>query len=299
MLNLNGFTTESRNPDTMNLDEMSALEIVQAMNTEDKKVPEAIEAILPEIAAVVDKVVDTFEKGGRLVYVGAGTSGRLGVLDASECPPTYGVKPEMVVGLIAGGDTALRNPVEGAEDSRELGKQDLEKIGFSNRDVLVGIAASGRTPYVLGAIDYAKSLGAFTAAIACNKNSAIGNEADIALEVIVGPEVLTGSSRLKAGTAQKLILNMITTASMVRIGKAYQNLMIDVQQSNEKLQRRAENIVMESTGVEREEAREYLDKADNSCKLAVTMILTGKDADECKSLLEKAKGHVRMAVKSN
>lgn len=299
MLNLNGFTTESRNPDTMNLDEMSAFEIVQAMNAEDKKVPEAIEAILPEIAAVVDKVVDTFEKGGRLVYVGAGTSGRLGVLDASECPPTYGVKPEMVVGLIAGGDTALRNPVEGAEDSRELGKQDLEKIGFSNRDVLVGIAASGRTPYVLGAIDYAKSLGAFTAAIACNNNSAIGNEADIALEVIVGPEVLTGSSRLKAGTAQKLILNMITTASMVRIGKAYQNLMIDVQQSNEKLQRRAENIVMESTGVEREEAREYLDKADNSCKLAVTMILTGKDADECKSLLEKAKGHVRMAVKSN
>lgn len=299
MLNLNGFTTESRNPDTMNLDEMSAFEIVQAMNAEDKKVPEAIEAILPEIAAVVDKVVDTFEKGGRLVYVGAGTSGRLGVLDASECPPTYGVKPEMVVGLIAGGDTALRNPVEGAEDSRELGKQDLEKIDFSNRDVLVGIAASGRTPYVLGAIDYAKSLGAFTAAIACNNNSAIGNEADIALEVIVGPEVLTGSSRLKAGTAQKLILNMITTASMVRIGKAYQNLMIDVQQSNEKLQRRAENIVMESTGVEREEAREYLDKADNSCKLAVTMILTGKDADECKSLLEKAKGHVRMAVKSN
>lgn len=299
MLNLNGFTTESRNPDTMNLDEMSAFEIVQAMNAEDKKVPEAIEAILPEIASVVDKVVDTFEKGGRLVYVGAGTSGRLGVLDASECPPTYGVKPEMVVGLIAGGDTALRNPVEGAEDSRELGKQDLEKIGFSNRDVLVGIAASGRTPYVLGAIDYAKSLGAFTAAIACNKNSAIGKEADIALEVIVGPEVLTGSSRLKAGTAQKLILNMITTASMVRIGKAYQNLMIDVQQSNEKLQRRAENIVMESTGVEREEAREYLDKADNSCKLAVTMILTGKDADACKSLLEKAKGHVRMAVKSN
>ena len=157
MLNLNGFTTESRNPDTMNLDEMSAFEIVQAMNAEDKKVPEAIEAILPEIASVVDKVVDTFEKGGRLVYVGAGTSGRLGVLDASECPPTYGVKPEMVVGLIAGGDTALRNPVEGAEDSRELGKQDLEKIGFSNRDVLVGIAASGRTPYVLGAIDYAKS----------------------------------------------------------------------------------------------------------------------------------------------
>lgn len=299
MLNLNGFTTESRNPDTMNLDEMSAFEIVQAMNAEDKKVPEAIEAILPEIASVVDKVVDTFEKGGRLVYVGAGTSGRLGVLDASECPPTYGVKPEMVVGLIAGGDTALRNPVEGAEDSRELGKQDLEKIGFSNRDVLVGIAASGRTPYVLGAIDYAKSLGAFTAVIACNKNSAIGNEADVALEVIVGPEVLTGSSRLKAGTAQKLILNMITTASMVRIGKAYQNLMIDVQQSNEKLQRRAENIVMESTGVEREEAREYLDKADNSCKLAVTMILTGKDADACKSLLEKAKGHVRMAVKSN
>ncbi|MGM9911825.1 N-acetylmuramic acid 6-phosphate etherase [Floccifex sp.] len=297
MLNLNGFTTESRNENTMELDQMSSLEIVSAMNNEDKKVPEAIEKILPNIAQVVDKVTEAFENGGRLVYVGAGTSGRLGVLDASECPPTYGVDPGMVVGLIAGGDYALRNAVEGAEDNRELGKEDLEKINFSNKDVLVGIAASGRTPYVLGAMEYAKNQGAFVASISCNANSAMSQAADIALEVIVGPEVLTGSSRLKAGSAQKMVLNMITTASMVRIGKAYQNLMIDVMQSNEKLERRAENIVMESTGVDRQEARETLNKADNSCKVAVVMILTGSTSQEAKELLNEAKGHVAQALK--
>ncbi|MDO4499636.1 MAG: N-acetylmuramic acid 6-phosphate etherase [Erysipelotrichaceae bacterium] len=297
MLDLTKFTTERRNPDSMNLDEMTSLEIVTLMNNEDKKVPEAISTILPEIALLVDKTAKAFEEGGRLVYMGAGTSGRLGVLDASECPPTYGVDPDMVVGLIAGGDRALRFPIEGAEDSKELGKEDLIKINLTNKDVVVGIAASGRTPYVIGGLEYAKEIGAYTAAIACNKNTAIGQTADLALEAEAGPEILTGSTRLKSGTTQKLILNMITTASMVRIGKAYQNLMVDVQQSNEKLQRRAENIVIEATGIEREEARTYIDKASGSVKLAIVMVLTGKDVNVAKDLLSRNKGHVKACIK--
>lgn len=290
-------TTETRNQNTINLDQMTPLEIVTAMNNEDCKVPLAIEKVLPQIAELVSVVEETFNKGGRLFYMGAGTSGRLGVLDASECPPTYGVPDTMVVGMIAGGDIALRYPVEGAEDSRELGRKDLEEKGLTKDDVVVGIAASGRTPYVLGGLDYAKSLGCHTAAVSCNKGSAIGEAADIAIEAEVGPEALTGSTRLKSGTAQKLILNMITTASMVRIGKAYQNLMIDVVQSNEKLCTRAENIVMEATGVKREEARRCIDKANGSCKVAVTMILAKCDVQTALKLLEEAKGHVREAVK--
>lgn len=275
-MDLSKMMTETRNPNTMDLDQMSALQIVTAMNREDRRVPEGIEPVLPQIAAVVDAVEAAFRKGGRLFYLGAGTSGRLGVLDASECPPTFGVDPGMVVGLIAGGDRALRFPIEGAEDSRELGRQDLMDHNLTADDVVVGIAASGRTPYVLGALEYARSLGCTTAAIACNKNSAVGQAADIAIEAQVGPEVLTGSTRLKAGTAQKMILNMISTGAMVRIGKAYHNLMVDVVQSNEKLQTRAENIVMEATGVERAEARATIDAADGKVKLAITMILTGK-----------------------
>ena len=260
-MDLSNMMTETRNPDTMHLDEMSPLQIVTAMNREDRKVPLAIEAVLPQIAAAVEAVETAFRNGGRLFYLGAGTSGRLGVLDASECPPTFGVDHGMVVGLIAGGDRALRFPIEGAEDSRELGRQDLADHNLQSVDVITGIAASGRTPYVLGALDYARSLGCRTAAVACNRDSAVGRAADIAIEAVVGPEVLTGSTRLKAGTAQKMILNMITTGAMVRIGKAYQNLMVDVVQSNKKLQTRAENIVMEATGVSRPEARAVIDAA--------------------------------------
>ena len=282
----------------MNLDQMTPLEIVTAMNREDRKVPEAVEKCLPQIAELVSAVEKAFMEGGRLFYMGAGTSGRLGVLDASECPPTYGVPAEMVVGLIAGGDIALRNPVEGAEDDRTLGRKDLEERNLTAKDVVVGIAASGRTPYVLGGFEYAKSLGCVTAAVSCNVGSAIGQAADVAIEAEVGPEVLIGSTRLKSGTAQKMILNMITTASMVRIGKAYQNLMIDVVQSNEKLHTRAENIAMDATGVSREEARRAIDEAGGSVKLAVTMLLAECDVETARGLLEKSRGHVREAIQS-
>lgn len=295
-MELEKITTEGRNPNTMNLDRMTPLEIVTVMNQEDAKVPLAVEKCLPQIAELVSVVEKAFQNGGRLIYMGAGTSGRLGVLDASECPPTYGVSGNMVVGLIAGGDRALRLAVEGAEDSRELGKKDLEACRLTKADVVVGIAASGRTPYVLGGFEYAKSCGCVTAAIACNKESAFSHAADIVIEAEVGPEVLTGSTRLKSGTAQKLILNMISTASMVRIGKAYENLMVDVMQSNEKLRTRAENIVKDATGVSREEARRTIDEAEGSVKTAVTMILADCDVETAKKLLEKSKGHVREAI---
>lgn len=297
-MDLSKMMTETRNPDTMDLDQMSALQIVTAMNREDRRVPEAIEAVLPQIAATVEAAEAAFRKGGRLFYLGAGTSGRLGVLDASECPPTFGVDPGMVVGLIAGGDRALRFPIEGAEDDPQLGKKDLMDHNLCADDVVVGIAASGRTPYVVGALEYARSLGCKTAAIACNRNSAVGRAADIAIEAQVGPEVLTGSTRLKAGTAQKMILNMITTGAMVRLGKAYQNLMVDVVQSNEKLQTRAENIVMAATGVERPQARATIDAADGKVKLAITILLTGCDAPQAQQLLDKAGGRVRDAIRT-
>lgn len=295
-LNLNGMTTERRNPRTMNLDTMSELEIVTAINDEDARVPLAIAKKLPEIAQAARWAVEAFEQGGRLFYMGAGTSGRLGVLDAAECPPTFGVAPGMVVGLIAGGEQAFLKAVEGAEDDRALGQSDLEAYGLNAKDVVIGIAASGRTPYVLGGLAYAKSVGCRTAAIACNTGSEIGRAADLAIEVEVGPEVLTGSTRLKSGTAQKLILNMISTASMVRTGKVYQNLMVDVMQNNEKLHTRAENIVIDATGVTRPEARSAIDAAGGSVKVAITMLLADCSADEARSRLEKAGGHVRAAI---
>ena len=292
-MELNKLITETRNRNTMNLDIMSSFEIVKAMNDEDRNVPSAIEKALDRIASAVDKIVKTFKNGGRLFYIGAGTSGRLGVLDASECPPTFGVNHDMVIGIIAGGDSALRNPIEGAEDSFELCQKDLENYQFSENDILCGIAASGRTPYVIGGLRYARSIGAKTIAVACNIDSEIGREADIAIEVTPGPEVLTGSTRLKAGTCQKLILNMLTTASMVRMGKAYQNLMVDVVQSNEKLVSRARKIVMEATGCDMNTAVSTLEKAGGSCKLAIVMILTDSSEEEAAKLLEKAQGHVR------
>ena len=293
---LNQLITEQRNPNSMQLDSLSAQELVALINREDQQVALAVEKCLPQIALAVEKIVTAFERGGRLVYVGAGTSGRLGVLDASECPPTYGVKPEMVVGLIAGGDHALRHPIEGTEDNVQQGQADLEEIDFSARDVLVGIAASGRTPYVLGALNYAKQLGATTVSIASNPKSKMAEVADIAIETVVGPEVLTGSSRMKSGTAQKLVLNMLTTASMVLIGKCYQNLMVDVQASNEKLKARALKIVMEATECDNEAAANVLTKANGQVKLAILMQLSGLDALEAQSLLDKSNGKLRQAL---
>jgi len=287
---LSTLITEQRNPNSMHVDSLSALEIVQLMNKEDKQVPLAIEKCLPQIAQAVECIVAAFQQGGRLVYIGAGTSGRLGVLDASECPPTFGVSPEMVKGIIAGGERALRHPIEGAEDSKTHAVVDLQTIQFSSKDVLVGIAASGRTPYVIGALEYAKSLGSVTVSIASNPNSAMANIVDIAIDTVVGPEVLTGSSRLKSGTAQKLVLNMLTTASMILMGKCYQNLMVDVQASNEKLKARAIRIVMQATDCDKALAEETLKQADQNAKLAIMMILSGLDRAQAEALLEKHHG---------
>ena len=294
---LSTLITEQRNPNSMHVDSLSALEIVQLMNKEDKQVPLAIEKCLPQIAQAVECIVAAFQQGGRLVYIGAGTSGRLGVLDASECPPTFGVSPEMVKGIIAGGERALRHPIEGAEDSKTQAVVDLQTIQFSSQDVLVGIAASGRTPYVIGALEYAKSLGSVTVSIASNRNSAMANIVDIAIDTVVGPEVLTGSSRLKSGTAQKLVLNMLTTASMILMGKCYQNLMVDVQASNEKLKARAIRIVMQATDCDKALAEETLKQADQNAKLAIMMILSGLDRAQAEALLEKHHGKLQLALK--
>ena len=294
---LSTLVTEQRNLNSMHVDSLSALEIVQLMNQEDKQVPLAIEKCLPQIAQAVECIVAAFQQGGRLVYIGAGTSGRLGVLDASECPPTFGVSPEMVKGIIAGGERALRHPIEGAEDSKEQAVIDLQTIQFSSKDVLVGIAASGRTPYVIGALEYAKSLGSATVSIASNPNSAMANIVDIAIDTVVGPEVLTGSSRLKSGTAQKLVLNMLTTASMILMGKCYQNLMVDVQASNEKLKARAIRIVMQATDCDKALAEETLKLADQNAKLAIMMILSGLDRAQAEALLEKHQGKLQLALK--
>ncbi len=295
-LNLKNMSTETRNQNTMNLDTMSPLEVITVMNQEDAKVPEAIKPALPNIAQCVTWAIQSIEAGGRIVYMGAGTSGRLGVLDAVECPPTFGVAPEVVVGLIAGGEKAFVKAVEGAEDSRDLGRQDLIDISLTNNDIVIGIAASGRTPYVLGGLAYAQEVGCHTVAISCNSGSAIGQAAELAIEVVPGPEVLTGSTRLKAGTCQKLILNMISTATMVGCGKAYQNLMVDVMQTNEKLVVRAQNIVMEATGCDRETAAEKIAIAGGSAKTAITMILADCGLEEAQARLAKAKGHVREAI---
>ena len=295
-LELKNLSTETRNQSTMDLDRFTSLEIVTAMNREDRLVPEAIQKVLPAVAAAADCAAAAFSQGGRLIYMGAGTSGRLGVLDAVECPPTFGVAPEMVVGLIAGGENAFVKAVEGAEDREDLGRQDLLEIALQKQDFVVGIAASGRTPYVIGGLKYAKKLGCHTAAIACNSGSLIGNEAEIRIEVVPGPEVLTGSTRLKAGTSQKMILNMISTAAMVQSGKSYQNLMVDVMQTNEKLRIRARNMVMEATGVEEETAEKTLALAEGSAKTVITMILADCSFKEAQERLRKSHGHVREAI---
>jgi len=293
LLDLSKLTTEARNKKTFGLDKMSPLEIAEIMNSEDFNVVSAVREVLPNVAKVIALCTESLNAGGRIIYLGAGTSGRLGLLDAVECPPTFGVSPETVVGLLAGGESAFMKAVEGAEDSEILGKQDLENIHLAARDTVIGLAASGRTPYVIHALRYAKEVGCPTAIIACNKGSEMAKEADIAIEPIVGPEVLTGSTRLKAGTAQKMILNMISTGSMVGNGKVYENLMVDVMQTNEKLMVRAQNIVIEATSCNREKAAEMLKAAKGSVKLAITAILLNCTIDKANEKLVKAGGHVR------
>jgi len=293
---LENLTTETRNEKTMNLDEMSIEEFLTVMNEEDAKVAAAVRNEIPNISKAVEKIVTAFKSGGRLIYIGAGTSGRIGLLDAVECPPTFGTSPEEVVGLIAGGEKAFIKAVEGAEDSEELATHDLKEIKLSKNDIVVGIAASGRTPYVIGGLKYAKEIGASTVAVSCNKGSKIGQEAEIAIEVVNGPEVLTGSTRLKAGTSQKLVCNMLSTASMVGIGKVYGNLMVDVQSTNEKLVERSKRIVMEATSCTYEIAEEYLTNSNQSPKVAIVMILTGFSYEQAIEQLKKSEGFVRKAI---
>lgn len=296
MLKLESLKTEARNQATMNLDQMSILEILQVMNKEDRRVPEAIEAQLPQIEKIVEQIVKVFNQGGRLLYIGAGTSGRLGVLDAAECVPTFGTPPEMVQGIIAGGMAAMTVAVEGAEDSPLLGKEDLQKIHLTDKDIVIGIAASGRTPYVIGALNYAKEIGAVTGALSCNEQAEISSYADYAIEVNAGEEVLTGSTRLKAGTTQKLILNMLSTASMVSMGKVYQNLMVDVEATNEKLVERAKQIIIQATECSYEAATQALIDAKEDIKVAIIMILTDSTREEAESRLVASKGFVRQAL---
>ncbi|MBK0347146.1 N-acetylmuramic acid 6-phosphate etherase [Aerococcaceae bacterium zg-ZJ1578] len=296
MENLKGMSTETRNSATMNLDQFSVREILLAMNQEDSKVPAAIDLVIPDIELAVNAVDAAFKKGGRLIYIGAGTSGRLGILDAVECVPTFGTSPEMVQGLIAGGEEAMMRAVEGAEDNTLLAQSDLQALNLSDKDVVIGIAASGRTPYVLGGLTYAKQVGATTVSLACNAKSKIGDIADIRIEVIPGPEVLTGSTRLKAGTAQKLVLNMISTAAMIKQGKVYQNLMVDVIATNDKLKQRCENIVQEATGASDEQVKEALAASHGEVKIAIIMLLIGLSYEEAKEQLAQANGYIRKVI---
>ncbi|WP_086312896.1 N-acetylmuramic acid 6-phosphate etherase 2 [Enterococcus sp. 7F3_DIV0205] len=295
-MNLEKLTTERRNQETMNLDELSIKEALEKMNQEDQKVALAVKEALPQIEPVIQSIIDSFNRGGRLIYMGAGTSGRLGVLDAAECVPTFGVDPTMVQGLIAGGQTAMTVAVEGAEDSRELGQQDLVDSGLTDKDVVIGIAASGRTPYVIGGLVYADSIGAATVSISCNKEAEISQYAQMPIEVDAGPEFLTGSTRLKSGTAQKLILNMISTISMIGIGKVYNNLMVDVKPTNEKLVERSKRIIMEATNCDYETATAYFVKADENVKLAIVMILTNTSKEEASEKLIKGNNFIKNTI---
>jgi N-acetylmuramic acid 6-phosphate etherase len=280
----------------MQIDMAKPMDILRIMNEQDQLVALAVKDVLPDIEAAVQFVYESFQKGGRLIYIGAGTSGRLGVLDAVECPPTFSTDPEMVQGIIAGGEGAFLKAVEGAEDDPDLAVSDLKELQLTKEDTVIGIAASGRTPYVIGGLRYARSIGAKTVALSCNKNAAISKEADQSIEVIVGPEVLTGSTRLKAGTAHKMILNMISTSSMILLGKAYDNLMVDVHVSNQKLKERAISIIRKITGVSYEMALEALENADLQVKTAIVMIKTHTTKQEAVKLLTDANGYVKRAI---
>lgn len=290
--------TETRNPRTTDIDRLSTLEILQTMNAEDATVSGAVAKTVPQIAQAVDMIVERLRAGGRLFYVGAGTSGRLGILDAAECVPTFSTPPELVQAIIAGGERAVTLPVEGAEDSREQGRADLLARGITAQDVVVGIAASGRTPYVIAALESASEVGAGTIAISCNQPAPVLDAAQIKIAALVGPEIITGSTRLKAGTAQKLILNMLSTASMIRLGKVYGNLMVDVKISNQKLAERARRIVAEVTGVSEEEAGALLLQSENEVKTAIVMALLGVTAAEARARLNAAHGVLRGVIEA-
>lgn len=293
---LENLSTEHRNENTMNLDEMSIKEILQTMNQEDQKVAIAVEKEIEQIEKIVQDVILSFKNGGRLIYIGAGTSGRLGILDAAECPPTFGTDEKQVQGFIAGGMKALTKAMEGAEDREDLAVLDLKSIQLNDKDTVIGIAASGRTPYVIGGLKYANSVGANTASISCNKGAEISKFAKISVEVETGAEVLTGSTRLKAGTAQKLVLNMISTSSMIGVGKVYKNLMVDVQSTNEKLVERSKRIIMEATGVEYKEAAAYYEKANHNVKAAIVMVLLQCEYGEALEKLTDGEGFVKKAL---
>lgn len=295
-IDLSRLQTEGRNTASENIDTLSTLDMLTIINQEDQKVALAVERILPQIAQAVDAITHAFVQGGRLIYCGAGTSGRLGILDASECPPTYGTPREQVVGLIAGGHTAILRAVENAEDNVALGEQDMIENQVGERDVVVGIAASGRTPYVIGAMKYARTQGATVVSLTCNANSAMSQLADIALEALVGPEVVTGSSRMKAGTAQKMVLNMLTTGAMIRSGKVYGNLMVDVEATNAKLVQRQIDIVMQATDCDRSTAIKALSECERHCKTAILMLLGQLSAAEASAVLTQNNGFIRQAL---
>ncbi|MCF6465334.1 N-acetylmuramic acid 6-phosphate etherase [Clostridium sp. Cult2] len=288
--------TEKSNIKSKNIDKKSVIEVLEIINDEDKQVAYAVEKELPKIAKAVEKIIESFKIGGRLIYIGAGTSGRLGILDASECPPTFSSDKDQVIGIIAGGREAVTEAIEGAEDDLTAGKKDLQNIGLTERDTLVGITANGNTPYVLGAIEYGNAIGATTIGLSNNEKSKLIQIANISITPIVGPEVITGSTRLKAGTAQKMVLNMLSTASMIGIGKVYNNLMVDLNPSNVKLMDRAKRIIMEATGIEESKAIEYLKLSKNKPKIAIVMIETGSSYEEAVNLLEKHNGFIYKAM---
>ncbi|SFS05842.1 N-acetylmuramic acid 6-phosphate etherase [Granulicella pectinivorans] len=296
MENLAALTTEARNPASAKIDELSTLDLLTVINDEDAKVAAAVQAELPRIAQAVDAIAARFQQGGRLFYTGAGTSGRLGVLDASECPPTFSVTAELVQGLIAGGDRALRLSSEHSEDSKEEGARDLAAAGFTANDTLVGIAASGRTPYVIGTLEYARSLGALTVSLTCVANSAMAAVAEIAIAPVTGPEVLTGSTRMKAGTATKLVLNMLSTGIMIRTGAVYGNLMVNVKPTNAKLVDRAERIIASATGCDQATAARLLEESGKSVKTAIVMHKLSLDRASAEARLTAAKGILRTAL---
>ncbi|MBO8163626.1 MAG: N-acetylmuramic acid 6-phosphate etherase [Brevibacillus sp.] len=296
--NLFQLTTEKRNEQTQNLDQLPTEQILKIMNDEDKKVAFAVEQVLPQVAKAVDLVAEKLQNGGRLFYFGAGTSGRLGILDAAECPPTFGTDPKLVQGVIAGGNSALVEAVEGAEDLPELGRKDVETYGVTANDVVVGIAASGRTPYVIGALQAAREKGAKTISLSCNPTAEVNHVVDVAINVVVGPEVVTGSTRLKAATAQKMILNMISTVTMIRLGKVYGNLMVNVQATNQKLRERVKHIVMEVTGVSYAEAEQLAEQAGGDARVAILMQKTGLNSEAAAELLARFGGRIRDAIES-
>ncbi|OSM23199.1 N-acetylmuramic acid 6-phosphate etherase [Enterococcus faecalis] len=291
-MNLEGLTTEARNEATKKIDQVSTLEMVTLINQEDQKVAQAIEKVLPQIAAAIDAAAERFKKGGRLIYCGAGTSGRLGALDAIELTPTYSVSPERAFGILAGGEKAMYQAIEGAEDSKELAIEDLTQHQLTARDVVIAIAASGRTPYAVSAIEYGKKVGALTISVTCNNQSPMNQLAEIGIASIVGPEVITGSTRMKAGSAQKMVLNMFSTGIMVKVGNIYQNLMVNVQPTNEKLMQRATNIIKEAAEIEESQAKEYLEAAQLEVAPAIVMAKAHVDFQKAKQLLAEHDGRI-------